>query len=228
MQSDKFFSENMKLADLITTNYSLILMLPRFNIPLGFGEKSVKEICENNGIPVQFFLLICNVYTFDNYKPCHNHFGDMRMLIPYLLASHTYYIQEQIPHIERHLKKIADKIDKKYGDVLKHFFSNYKNEVEEHFSYEEKIVFPYLNNLEKGTINKQYTIKEFSTTHSNIEDKLNDLIQIIFKYLPKNTFLNESIELIFDIMQLSNDLKKHQLIENKVLIPYVTVLEERL
>ena len=73
-----------------------------------------------------------------------------------------------------------------------------------------------------------YTIKEFSTTHSNIEDKLNDLIQIIFKYLPKNTFLNESIELIFDIMQLSNDLKKHQLIENKVLIPYVTVLEERL
>lgn len=225
---NNYFTENMKLADIITANYSLVLMLPRFNIALGFGEKSVKEICERNGISVHFFLLICNVYTFDNYTPNNTSFTEMDFLVPYLSASHHYYMQERLPHIEHHLNKIADNIDEKYGTILKRFFTNYKDEVAEHFSYEEKTVFPYLNKMEQGVINEKYTIKEFSATHSNIEDKLNDLIQIIFKYLPKNTSSNESIELIFDIMQLSNDLKKHQLIEDKILIPYVAQLETKL
>lgn len=225
---NNYFTENMKLADIITANYSLVLMLPRFNISLGFGEKSVKEICERNGISVHFFLLICNVYTFDNYTPDNTSFTEMDFLVPYLSASHHYYIQERLPHIEHHLNKIADNIDEKYGTILKRFFTNYKDEVSDHFSYEEKTVFPYLNKMEQGIINEKYTIKEFSATHSNIEDKLNDLIQIIFKYLPKNTSSVESIELIFDIMQLSNDLKKHQLIEDKILIPYVAHLETKL
>lgn len=225
---NNYFTENMKLADIITANYSLVLMLPRFNISLGFGEKSVKEICERNDISVHFFLLICNVYTFDNYTPNNTKFEEMDFLVPYLSASHYYYMQERLPHIEQHLNKIADRIDEKYGTILKRFFTNYKDEVAEHFSYEEKTVFPYLNKMEQGIINEKYTIKEFSATHSNIEDKLNDLIQIIFKYLPKNTSSNESIELIFDIMQLSNDLKKHQLIEDKILIPYVAHLETKL
>ncbi len=225
---NNYFTENMKLADIITANYSLVLMLPRFNISLGFGEKSVKEICERNGISVHFFLLICNVYTFDNYTPDNTSFTEMDFLVPYLSASHHYYMQERLPHIEHHLNKIADNIDEKYGTILKRFFTNYKDEVAEHFSYEEKTVFPYLNKMEQGIINEKYTIKEFSATHSNIEDKLNDLIQIIFKYLPNNTSSVESIELIFDIMQLSNDLKKHQLIEDKILIPYVAQLETKL
>lgn len=225
---NNYFTENMKLADIITANYSLVLMLPRFNIALGFGEKSVKEICEKNGISARFFLLVCNVYTFDHYQTNKSSFTDMEMLVPYLAASHRYYMQERLPHIEHHLDKIIDKTDEKYGTILKSFFANYKNEVAEHFTYEENVVFPYLNKLEEGVLNKKYTIKEFSATHSNIEDKLNDLIQIIFKYLPKNVCSNESIELIFDIMQLSNDLKKHQLIEDKILIPYVTHLEKRL
>ncbi len=228
MQTMNYFSENMKLADLITANHSLVLLLPRFNISLGFGEKSVKEICDANGISTSFFLLVCNVYSFDDYAPDTTHFDNMDLLVPYLAASHSYYLQERIPHIEHHLHDIADRVDSKYGTILKRFFSNYKNEVEEHFRYEEEVVFPYLKRLEKGAQQEKYTIKEFSETHSNIEDKLTDLTQIVFKYLPGNTLLNESIELIFDIMQLSSDLEKHQLIEDKILIPYVAHLEAML
>ena len=76
---NNYFTENMKLADIITANYSLVLMLPRFNIPLGFGEKSVKEICEKNAISARFFLLVCNVYTFDHYQTDKSSFTDMEM-----------------------------------------------------------------------------------------------------------------------------------------------------
>ena len=49
------FDENMKMADLILIKPSLILLLPRFNIPLGFGDKSVKELCRSHGISTDFF-----------------------------------------------------------------------------------------------------------------------------------------------------------------------------
>lgn len=104
------FSEKMKLADLISVNHNLILMLPRFGIPLGFGDKSVREICLMNNVPADFFLLVCNVYAFDSYLPKREKIEstDMRLLVPYLSASHHHYMYEQLPHIERHLLNVID------------------------------------------------------------------------------------------------------------------------
>ena len=57
------------MADVVAANHTLILAMPRFGIPLGFGDRSVQEICEQYGLPVDFVLLIFNVYTFDDYLP---------------------------------------------------------------------------------------------------------------------------------------------------------------
>ena len=224
----KLFSGKMKLADLISANHNLIFMLPRLDIPLGFGDKSVMEVCVKYNVPVDFFLLVCNVYTFDCYVPDKDEVVDvdMRLLIPYLRASHSFYLRERLPHIEQHLNSIAAEAEKKYGVVLKRFFEDYKNEVSEHFVYEEEIVFPYLESLISNKADNAYHIKDYKETHSNIEDKLNDLMQIIFKYLPGDISPVDSVEVVFDIFQLSSDLNKHALIEEKIFVPYVEFLEK--
>ena len=56
------FSESMKLADLIDVNFKLLNVLSRLNISLGFGENTIKEVCERQGINLNSFLLICNIY----------------------------------------------------------------------------------------------------------------------------------------------------------------------
>ena len=222
------FSGKMKLADIISANHNLIFMLPRLGIPLGFGDKSVAEVCVKYGVPVDFFLLICNVYTFDSYIPYKHEVVviDMQLLIPYLRASHSFYMRERLPHIEQHLNIIVAEVEKKYGTVLKRFFEEYKNEVSEHFHYEEDVVFPYIESLIANNPDDAYHIKNYEKVHSNIEDKLNDLMQIIFKYLPTKTSLVDSVEVVFDIFQLSSDLNKHALIEEKILVPYVELLEK--
>jgi Regulator of cell morphogenesis and NO signaling len=226
---DKFlFSEKMKLADIISANHNLIFMLPRLGIPLGFGDKSVAEVCAKYDVPVDFFLLICNVYTYDSYIPDKEEIVvvDMRLLIPYLRASHKFYLCEWLPHIEQHLVSISTEVEKKYGNVLKRFFKDYKNEVSEHFLYEEKIIFPYLESLISNNADNAYHIKDYEEAHSNIEDKLNDLMQIIFKYLPGDISSVDSVEVVFDIFRLSSDLNKHALIEEKIFVPYVEFLEK--
>lgn len=221
------FSEKMKLADLISANHNLIFTLPRLGISLGFGDKSVAEVCAKYAVPVDFFLLVCNVYTFDTYVPERDDVvtTDMRLLISYLKASHDFYLKERLPHIEEHIERITDKAEKKYGTVLMNFFREYKNEVSEHFLYEEKTVFPYIESLRSGKSDGVYHIRDYEKAHSNIEDKLNDLLQIIFKYFPGDVSPVDSVEVVFDIFQLSSDLNKHSLIEEKILVPYVELLE---
>ena len=59
------------------------------------------------------------------------------------------------------------------------FFNEYKNEVIRHFDYEEVTVFPYISNMVKGARPGDYEIGVFRENHSNIDDKLNDLKNII-------------------------------------------------
>ena len=217
----------MKIADVVAANHTLILAMPRFGISLGFGERSVQEICEQYGLPVDFVLLIFNVYTFDDYLPDGDDLErtDFSPLVPYLEASHRYYLQERLPHIERHLLHVAGSAGERYGRVLKSFFEDYRKEVVEHFESEEREVFPYLQRLRRGEQVERPVSEHFADNHSDLVDKLGDLTQILYKYIPGDNFAEELNELVFAIMQLSADLEKHAVIEEKILLPYIMQLE---
>lgn len=227
----KKFTPNMRLSDLIAANHYLVLALPRVGIPLGFGDKSVTEVCRLHDVPVDFFLMICNAYTIDSYLPDAEELErtDMRLLVPYLIAAHHYYLNNRIEHIDNHLHHVADKIGGRVGEMLKKFFDDYRDEVTEHFRFEEQEAFPSLQALQQGQRTDGYAAvrigKHFRQAHGSIEDKLSDLTQIAYKYLPPDTLPDEAIEMIFDVLQLSVDLKKHELIEEKILLPYVKWLE---
>ena len=231
---DNLFSARMKLADIIATNHNIILLLPRFGIPLGFGDKSLREVCAANNVPVDFMLLICNVYTFDDYLPDIESLAttDMRPLLKYLEESHSYYTNERLPHIEVHLNHIADRIEKRYGMILKQFYADFQREITQHFRDEEQYEFPKLRSLQQGKrkteSGRRKTESGKNKSHNSLVDKLNDLTQIVYKYLPGNMLPEETMEVVFDILQLAADIQKHALIEDKILTPYMEWLERRL
>ncbi len=230
MKEPAYFSAKMRLSDLILANHNLILMLPRLGISLGFGDKSVETVCKEYGLSVDFFTLLCNVYTFDYYEPSTREIQqtDMSQLLPYLKASHHYYLQERLDHIDHHLYLLAASLEDKFGRVLCRFFDDYIEEVREHFQSEEEITFPYVAALQEGRAPANTSIPAYSEAHENIKDKLADLTQIIFKYLPANSFSNDAIDLIFDIFQVAKDLEKHAHIEEKILLPYVKYLSKKI
>ena len=205
------FTPRMKLADLIKANHNIMLLLPRFGIPLGFGEKSVQDVCAAHNVPVDFMLLICNVYTFDDYLPDIEQLAatNMQPLVPYLKESHRYYTGERLPHIEAHLHHIADRVEGKYGQILKQFYADFRREIEDHFKYEEQYDFPVLLSLQNGERRKRSQMSHSQRSHSGLVDKMNDLPQIVYKYLPGNVLPEETIELVFDILQLSADIRHY-------------------
>jgi regulator of cell morphogenesis and NO signaling len=215
------FTSRMKMADMIASNYDLILMLPRFGIPLGFGEKSVKEVCRERGVDENFFLTVCNIYSFDDYRPDDEEVAaiDHRLVVEHLQASHRYYIEERLPHMQHHLDHVAESAGDQSSAVLKKYFADYCREVRDHVRREERNLISMLDNLSDGEPLSKAVTDHYVKSHDNIKDKLSDLTQIIYKYIPGERLNEEMMELVFDIMQLSRDLEKHAMIEELLLMP---------
>lgn len=224
----KTISGKSKLAELIASNNRLLQLLPRFGIQLGFGDRSIEEVCHMNSVSTDLFLIICDIYSDNDFKPSLADLRriDMGGLLPYLEASHQYYLEERFPHIEEHLQRIIVACGPKYGPMLSQFYDEYKQEVVRHIQYyEEEVVFPYIKALRQGKSTSAYNINEFRHNHTNIQDTLEDMMNILLKYLPGDILPKERIEISLDIMELSADLSFHSRIEDFVLIPYVESLE---
>lgn len=222
------FNSKIKLSELVTAQPELVRILQRVGIPLGFGDSSIEQVCRRHNVDTEFFLLLCNIYTHARYVPDARvvRTVDMRQLVPYLRKSHDYYVKNRLPHIEKHLDYISNQLPERVARVFMQFFEQYKQDVMEHFAHEEKNVYPHVEKLQAGTQDNTYSIATFIDSHGNLEDKLSDLVQIIFKYLPETVTGEDAVDVVYDILLLSDDLNKHSLIEEKVLVPYVKHLEE--
>ena len=103
------FSESIKLADLIDVNFKLLNVLSRFGISLGFGENTVSEVCARHGINLNSFLIICNIYTYDDYVPSAELMSgaDPVTIVDYLHDSHAFYLEKEFAGLENNLKAMV-------------------------------------------------------------------------------------------------------------------------
>ena len=235
------FTKYSKMADVIHKDYRLISILARFDIKLGFGNQSVDEICRTQGIDVGFFLEIINSYHNPNYFP-ENQLRNFKahLVIGYLSNTHAYYLNSKIPQIEKCIQKMergaTEKNSRNIG-LLRHFFQEYKAEIEEHFGAEEEHIFPYILSLEKamkdGDCNNELIeririepIEIYERNHDNLEVKLSDMKNLIIRFLPP---VSEELceRLLIELFRMESDLENHARIEEKVLVPKVKLLETK-
>ena len=225
------YSSRMKMADLLASDMSLLSILQRLDIKLGFGEATVAEVCREYGISTDLFLIICNIYSFRDYTPQVETLtkDDIKSITTYLRASHRFYTSISFPQLHSNIHMLVKELDEVSRKLIDKFYDDYDNEVTSHFRYEEETVFPYIEKLTSGELkgNSMYNITQFEHNHSNINEKLSDLSNIIIKYLSQETTSKLRFEILGLIHFISNDLQKHSNIEDKLLVPLVSKLEAR-
>ena len=224
-QSHTPYTPAMKMADLLKGNRKLLSLISRLGMELGVGEKSVDEICRRQEVSTRLFLLLCTVSTCEHYAPASAQLEDLDILelVRFLKASHKYYLEIQLPSLRKRLSQMGGS----GVAVLEHFVQNYCNEVVNHYDYEEQTVFPYIEQLIAGGRIEGYDIAQFEKNHSNIDEKLSDLQNIIIKYLPTDSPFERRAEILEEVYNMEDDLVSHALIEDKILVPMVMQLEER-
>lgn len=225
--------EHMKMTDVVFENPRILLVLELLNIPLGFSEHTIAEICVANNVNERLFLTIANLYCFKEYVTIHpDQFDthDAQKIVSFLRAGHVYFLDEKIPRLKSLIEqKTATASGDKYSLIIQKFINDYAAEVLEHINYEDRIVFPYVEAL----LNEQdspsgYTIESFEKHHSNIEDKLTDLKNLLVKHLPPEYDSVVRRRMLFELYDLERDINIHDFIENKILIPVVKRLQKEL
>jgi len=233
-------TKNIKMADVIHMNYQTLSVLNRFGIVLGFGDKTIEEVCNEKDVDINFFLQILNAFIDKDYFPKkHLQTFSVALITEYLSKTHAFYHQVKVPEIESLINEMVETCytQKENLILLKRFFNDYKQELLNHTQREEAVVYPYTLSIEKA-FNKEiidesiielmetYSIDIFKTEHDDIEEKLYDLKNIIIKYLPQPKDVRLCNKLIQELFILEQDLNDHSRIEDKVLVPKIREMEK--
>jgi hypothetical protein len=222
------FANDIKVCDMIDINFNLLQLLPRTGLELKYANLPIKEACRRCGIDRHTFILICNVYTFNDYIPSAETLEESSLedIMKYLHNSHDSYTGIALKSLENALSALIMPCSEQQKEVVQKFFSDYEIELEKHFSYEEENLFPYVNSIISGCPDSNYSIAEYEKRHENVDEKLEDLKNIVMKYLPEVCDNNLRIDVLMSIYHLQDDLKRHTYVENNILVPIVSRMEE--
>ena len=218
------YNQNNRMSDLVCDNYPVLLVMSRFGIALGFGDKSIGEVCRENGVHTETFLAVVNLLLDEGDVDDYKNVISAGALLEYLHNSHDYFLNFRLPAIRCNLLNAIDGGEKDISIAILRFFDEYVAEVQKHMRYEESTVFPYVNSLLAGVKPDMYNIAIFRKRHDQVEAKLTELKNILIKYYPASSS-NELNSVLFDIFTCEQDLASHKYIEDYLFIPVIQTLE---
>ena len=225
------YREDDLMSALINDNNALLMVMSRFGLSLGFGDKTVAEVCKAQDVHCPTFLTVANFVSETVHKEGDYPVGSYSLpaLLDYLKRAHTYFLEFNLPTIRR---KLIEAIDCSGSDevamlILK-FFDEYVREVRRHMEFEDRSVFTYIEQLLQDTVIDSYDITTFASKHGQVNSKLTELKSIIVKYYPGKENYNQLNAVLFDIYNCEQDLTSHCDVEDYLLVPAVAALEERL
>jgi regulator of cell morphogenesis and NO signaling len=150
-------------------------------------------------------------------------------------------LETALPRVKEQIHRLLDRsrLSKKQSELVTEFFEDYKKEFMEHLSEEEQRILPYILELERQSMLdtpepefmeklRSYSIREFEKGHDRLETSLENLSRLIIKYLPPCDDFQLCQEVLDQLSALVKDLVDHANMEDKVLIPRVAELENKL
>lgn len=212
-------TSNSILSEIVLNEPSSIAILNRFGLYLGFGDKTLSDICNEKGLDVSFFTTILNTYINEDYFPVETlKTYSTDIIIEYFTKTNNYYLRFQIPNIERHFDLLISKSGSENNnlELLRNFFTEVKNELINRIENDTKVLFPKVRNAE--------SVKDFITTCENdlIEDKLNDLINMFILHLKGDYDVNLCHAVLIAIFSLQKDIRQNNRIRYRIFMPLIS------
>ena len=229
MSKKHIYIPNDKMADIICDNYSLLQVMSRFGLPLGFGDYTVEEVCHSHQVDCRTFLAVANFINKGHSRSSASIEDiSVKSLMTYLKNAHHYFLDFQLPTIRRKLLEAIDcSMDNEVTFLILTFFDSYVKEVRNHMSYEDTHVFTYVDKLLKGEKSEDYEIHMFVRHHDHIDEKLTELKNSIIKYYPDSRKSYVMNAVLFDIFNCEKDLASHNEVEDYLFVPAVLQLENQ-
>ncbi|MDD4589418.1 MAG: helix-turn-helix transcriptional regulator [Parabacteroides sp.] len=224
----------MQMSEVVEEHPSLIPVINRFGIRLGLGDKSVKTVCDDYHLDADFLLMVINTFLNEEYFPEKKlQTFHASQVIDYLRKTNTYYRRYQLPNIERHLNSFISMSTpgNQSLSLIGRFFMSFKNELIKRIDKDEEESFPYYLSMCEKLAKDNRKIEPFALISGEpvedpIEALLADLKSIMVKHISGEYDENLCYAVIFAISSLEKDIKQHNRIRYRILLPMVSAMEK--
>jgi regulator of cell morphogenesis and NO signaling len=227
-----YVKPEMKMAELIFENPSLLMLIEHFGFDLVVHDYTVEQLSRQQNINPDLFVIFCNLYNgFTPTTAGNLTKDDVAIIIFFLRNSHSYYKNDKYPEIKAYIDQMNQMNNAREMKMVEHFFDDYFSEVTDHLNYEEQVAFPEICSklgIESPTIDthiEEYSVSVYRDHHTDIESKLSELKNLLLKYIPLNDDRVVRRKLLISLFELEFDLSIHSLIEETILIPLVKKFE---
>lgn len=226
MKQHKIYEPTDKMILLISDNYNVLQTMEAFGISMGFGDKTVDEVCAERNVDTFTFRAVVN-FTINGY---HEVYDIEKLSVPtllhYLKASHRFFLHFQLPYIRESLIGALD-TENNLAKLIIKLYDGYAKEIKAHMNYEEKNVFPYVEALLRGEEPTDYDIETYSKHHRKTL-QLHELKNIIIKYLPDDEKRSNLLSTtLYNIYNNEEWLLLHEKVEENIFIPVIRNMEQK-
>ena len=226
-QIELIIGSDTKLAEPVLEHPDILDALTYLNIRLGFEEQTIREVADRYRINLEALLVIILTYCGQLLPEKTIKKEALSDLLGFLKNAHNDFKQNQIPELKNRIALFASEIPEKHGNVLISFFDGYIGELSDHFKYEDETVFPYIEAILNGRPTSGFAMHEFEKNHTDIEQKLYDLKNILIKYIPEASDSGCRKQILRNLFYFEQQLSYHTELENRVLAPSVKKVEKK-
>ena len=135
------YTASDRMSDLVCGNYHILLIMSRFGIALGFGDRTVDEVCCQSGVDTATFLAVVNLLYDEGTTTVDCRNVSLEAFLRYLHNSHDYFLQYRLPDIRRKLSEAVACGRDGIAEAIIRFFDDYAAEVHKHMMYEEPVAY---------------------------------------------------------------------------------------
>jgi regulator of cell morphogenesis and NO signaling len=206
------------------------------------GKRQLDDVCREKELsPDELLTEVEAASKGRDYDSSDWTGASLRELIKHIIATHHEYLRMELPVLQSRLAKVADKHRENHPYVIqmKEVFENLKFELDGHLLKEERILFPYIEELEAaqtegrppsappfGSVDNPVRMMMFE--HDSAGVALGELRRLTQGYAVPEDACNTFRAALYELERMELDLHVHIHLENNILFPRAQQLERSL
>ena len=229
------------LAEIVTDNIRSAIVFEEYGLDFCCnGKRPLSEACKEKNIDVND--VINHLAGLDSNVESRNaNYWELDFLVDYIINNHHQYVRRMIPIISLHTDKVAAMHGENHPETkqIADLFLAVRQELESHMMKEERILFPYIKQLNYakknterialppfGTI--QNPIRMMESEHQSAGDAMHKIRELSNNFITPADACNTYKALYSELKEFEEDLHKHIHLENNILFLRAIELEKEL
>lgn len=234
--------ESKTVAQAVAQDYRTAAVFKRFGIDFCCGGKiTISEACRKKGVGEAELFKALEKATHVSQEAGKAESLELDKLTIYIIDIHHSYVRKRLPEIGPFLAKVVRVHGKAHPELEKvqEIFNGIKDELISHMQKEEKVLFPYINEMmhakrEKNSLAPPFfgTIKNpirmMEKEHKLAGDGFKEIRELTNGLTTPSDACN-TYNVVFSMLaEFEDDLHRHIHLENNILFPQAIEVEEKL